>query len=63
MSVGKKIKLYLAKNRITQYWLSNKTHIAMPKLNASLNDKRKISIEEYVLIITALNLEPNYFIN
>jgi len=42
MSIGKKIRLYLAENNISQSWLSEEAKIALPKLNASLNDKRKM---------------------
>ena len=63
MSVGEKIRLYLVKNKISQYWLSEECQIALPKLNASLHNKRKITIEEYCKICKALNVDVNTFVS
>lgn len=62
MSISEKIKLYLVQNKVSQYWLSEQTKIALPKLNASLNNKRKLSAEEFQSIINALNVEANTFL-
>ncbi len=62
MSIGKKIKLYLIENGISQTWLSEKTKIALPKLNASLNGDRKISVDEFASIVNSLNVDANTFI-
>lgn len=62
MSIAEKIKLYLVQNKVSQYWLSEQTRIALPKLNASLNNKRKLSAEEFQSIIKALNVEANTFL-
>lgn len=62
MLVGKKIKLYLTDKGISQTWLSEKTDIALPKLNASLNGTRKLSIDEFASILNALNVDANTFI-
>lgn len=62
MSICKKIKLYLAENDISQTWLSEKAGIAIPKLNASLNDKRKLSVEELGKIVAALGIDANEFL-
>lgn len=62
MSVGKQIRLYLIENGISQTWVSEQARIALPKLNASLNDKRKLDVEEFSAIIKALNEEANKFI-
>lgn len=62
MSIGKKIKLYLTEKGISQTWLSEKTNIALPKLNASLNGDRKISVDEFANILNALNVDANTFI-
>lgn len=61
MNVGEEIKLYLVKNKISQSWLSEKAKIALPKLNASLHNKRKINIDEYSRICNALNVDANKF--
>lgn len=61
MQIGKAIKLYLVENNISQLWLSEETKISPPKLNASLNDKRKLSAEEYGSIIEALGVPATKF--
>lgn len=60
--VGPKIKKYLAQKGISQTWLAAKTHINLNMLNAALNGARKLPIDEYQLIIWALELEPGEFL-
>ena len=60
--VGKKIKMYLTEKNISQYWLSENAKIALPKLNMSLNGKRKLSAEEFKAIVDALNVDANTFL-
>lgn len=62
MSVGKKIKMYLIQNNISQVWLSGETKISTSKLNASLNEKRKLPSEELEKIVKALNVDANLFV-
>lgn len=62
MSIGKKIRIYLIENGLSQKWLAEKTNIALPKLNASLNEKRKLPADEFVSIISILNVDANTFI-
>lgn len=62
MSIGKQIKMYLIQNNISQAWLSEETKISPSKLSASLNDKRKLNVNEYARIISALSVEANKFI-
>ena len=61
MTIATRIKLYLIQNKVSQNWLSAEAKIASPKLNASLNNKRKLSVEEYESIVIALGVEPNEF--
>lgn len=63
MSIGKKIYRYLTDNGISQTWLSENCGIALPKLNASLKEKRRITVDEFEKIIIALNVDANTFIN
>ncbi|MCI8700113.1 MAG: helix-turn-helix transcriptional regulator [Clostridia bacterium] len=63
MSVGKRIRLYLTEKGISQTWVSEQSKIALPKLNASLNDKRKLDVEEFSSIINVLNEDANKFLN
>ena len=62
MSTGKLIKIYLINNNISQTSLAKKVNMTPDQLSASLNGKRKISIEEYSIIMEALNLDVNSFI-
>lgn len=62
MSVGKQIRLYLIEKGISQTWLSEQAKIALPKLNASLNDKRKLDVEEFSSIINVLKEDANRFL-
>ena len=63
MSVGTKIRLYLAEKGISQTWVSEQSKMALPKLNASLNDKRKLDVEEFASIINVLQEDANKFLN
>lgn len=63
MSIGKQIRLYLIENAISQTWLSEQSKIALPKLNASLNDKRKLDVEEFATIIQVLHEDANKFLS
>lgn len=63
MSIGKRIRIYLAEKGISQTWVSEQTKIALPKLNASLNNKRKLNVEEFSEIIKVLNEDANKFLN
>lgn len=62
MSVGKQIRLYLIEKGISQTWVSEQAKIALPKLNASLNNKRKLDVEEFSAIINVLNEDANKFL-
>ena len=62
MSVGKQIRLYLIEKGISQTWVSEQARIALPKLKASLNDKRKLDVEEFSSIINVLKEDANRFL-
>ena len=62
MSVGKQIRLYLIEKGISQTWVSEQARIALPKLNASLIDKRKLDVEEFSSIINVLKEDANRFL-
>ena len=61
MSVAKTIKTYLFSNGISQTWLSNETKIPLPQLNLSLNEKRKLTLNEYEAIVRALSVSADTF--
>lgn len=62
MSVAKRLKVYFIQNNISQTWVSEQSKIALPKLNASLNEKRKLDVEEFTRILTVINEDANKFI-
>jgi hypothetical protein len=62
MSVAKNIRLYLVENSITQKWLSMKTGIDYEKICLSLNENRKLDVEEFAKILAALNEPAERFI-
>ncbi len=62
MDVGKKIKLYMNENGISQTFVSNKTNIPLPKLNLSLNGNRRMTFDEYELICGVLNVGIDKFL-
>ena len=60
-SVGAKIKQYMQSNGITQAFVSTKTNIPTPILNAILNSKRNLLAEEYFLICETLGIPLQMF--
>jgi hypothetical protein len=63
MGVGFKIKEYIESNNILQTNLSIDTHIPLPKLNLALNEKRKMTFEEFELICGALEVPVSKFLS
>lgn len=61
MEVCTKINGYLKENNISQIELCEKTHISPSKLNLSLNNKRKLTFEEYQTICWALGVGVDRF--
>lgn len=62
MCVGTKIKAYLDERGITQAHISRETGIPLPKLNLSLNGKRRLEFEEYELICGAIDVSTAMFL-
>ncbi len=60
-TVGANIKQYMLNNGISQAFVSSKTNIPTPILNAILNSKRNLYAEEYFLICEALALPLQTF--
>lgn len=63
MCVGEKINAYLKNGGISQTHISRLTKIPLPKLNLTLNGKRRITFEEYELICGALNVGVDKFLS
>ena len=53
------LKKYFKENGITQQEVSDRTDIERPKLNLSLNGKRKLTAEELIDIAIVFNLDLN----
>lgn len=62
MGVGQKIKKYLEDNNIQQNNLALTSKIAFPKLNLTLNGKRRLKFEEYEIICYCLGVGVDKFI-
>lgn len=61
MVSGQNIKSYLDRNGIKQAYLSEKTNIPANTLNAMLNGQRRIEVNEYINICSALNVPLDKF--
>lgn len=58
---GSDIKSYLDEMGIKQTYLAEKSGIPQPIINAILNDNRRIEVNEYIDICSALKLPLSYF--
>lgn len=54
MSLANEIRKYIDENEISQRVLSRKASISENALNLALNNKRKLSADEYIRICDAL---------
>lgn len=59
--VGLKIKKYLDDNGIKYSFISDKTEIPMNILSPLLNDKKKMSAEQYFAICKAIGVSADLF--
>lgn len=62
MQTNLEIKEYLEEKGISQTFVSKKTGIPLPKLNLTLNGKRRLTLEEYTLICGVLEVNTDYFL-
>lgn len=60
---GLKIKDYMDSNGIKYSHIAEKTGMKINIFSAMLNNKRKITVEEYFAICDALQVDGNYFVN
>ena len=61
VDIGMKIKKYMDDKKISQIELCQKTNISPPKLNLSLNGKRRFTFMEYQVICWALGVGVDAF--
>ena len=63
MSVATNIKKYLSDHHIKQKTLADQIDLDYDKLSQSLNDRRKLDVEEFARIVTALHVSADIFLN
>lgn len=63
MKVYEKLRNYIDSHGIKREYISEKTKIPANVLSPILNGKRKLEIEEFVLIVGALGIDANTIIN
>jgi transcriptional regulator with XRE-family HTH domain len=59
--LGTKIKQYLDDNGLKYSYIADKAEIPITIFSAMLNEKRKISAEEYFCICKAMNVSATKF--
>lgn len=62
LKVHEKIKKYLEENGIKQKYVAIKANIPENIFSMMMNGTRKIDVDEFVDIVTALGTDANYFI-
>ncbi len=62
MSTEKQIKEYLLQRGISQTHIAKAIGMAEPVLSMALNEKRKLTLNEYALICGALNVNTDFFL-
>ena len=62
MCVGMKIKAFVDEVDVSQTFISEKTQIPLIKFNLALNDKRKITFEEYEFICGVQQVNKDRFL-
>lgn len=63
MKIYEKLKLYIDSHGLKQEYISEKIGIPSNVLSPILNGKRKLDIEEFLLIIGVLGIDANTIIN
>lgn len=61
MVVQSRIARYLEEHGIKQRWLAEKLGMTDNQISAILNGKRKMSVDEFARICTAIGKTPNDF--
>lgn len=63
MNIVEKLNKYVIDNDIKQIYIAQKTGLAEDTVSKMLNGNRRILADEFLLICTALNIDPNIFRN
>lgn len=62
MSIAKNIKLYLIDHKIKQRTIADYIQMDYDKLSQTLNEKRKMNVEEFSKIVQALGVSADIFL-
>ena len=62
MKIYEKIKMYMDDNGIKQNYVADKSNIPKNTLCMIFSGKRRLYADEFVSIVLALGVDPNYII-
>lgn len=60
-SINSQLNKYVADNGIKQVYIAQKTGLTADTVSKILNGSRRILADEFLLICTALDIDPNMF--
>lgn len=63
MNIVDKLNGYINQNGIKNTYISQKTGLTIETISEILNGDRRILADEFLLICTALDIDPNIFRN
>lgn len=63
MNIVDKLNEYITKHQIQQTFIVQKTGLTTETVSEILNGSRRILADEFLLICTALEIDPNIFRN
>lgn len=61
MSINKRLNEYVVENGIKQVYIAQKTGLTADTVSKMLKGNRRILADEFLLICTALDIDPNIF--
>lgn len=61
MSINKRLSEYVSDNGIKQVYIAQKTGLPADTVSKMLKGNRRILADEFLLICTALDINPNIF--
>lgn len=63
MNIADKLNEYITNHQIKQTYIAQKTGLTIETVSNILNGSRRIPADEFLLICTALDIDPNIFRN
>lgn len=63
MNIVDKLNRYINQNGIKNTYIAQKTGLTIETISDILNGERRILADEFLLICTALDIDPNIFRN